>query len=85
MKRLALFALFALTLPATAQPEPRPLPPESFQWDGARREFVPPSPVTIGDGPRQLPPGSIQQDRVPLKSFDAPAPKPEEKPKQGVG
>ena len=72
---------------AQAMPEPqaRPLPPGSFQYDGARREFTPPSPVTIGDGPRQLPPGSIQQDRVPLKPFGAPAPKAEEKPKQGIG
>ena len=87
MKGLILAAAFVVTAaPAMAQAEaPRPLPPGSFQYDGAQRKFVPPSPVTIGDGPRQLPPGVIQQDRVPLKPFGAPMPKPEERPKQAIG
>lgn len=94
MKKLILFALFALTLPAAAQTDSRPLPPGSFQYDrlhppGMRdlpdtRDFQPPSPVTLMPaGPTSpLPPGSYQHDALPRFSPPSPVtPAPEEKAK----
>jgi hypothetical protein len=95
MKAFCAIALLVIALPASAQ-DARPLPPDSFQYDGRLplRSFVPPSPVTIGAGPAQLserplPPDAIQNDdrRIQLRPFGRPLPepKPEPKPEKAVG
>ena len=97
MKAVLVVALLVIALPAAAAEEARPLPPDSFLYDGATplKLFAPPSPVKIGPGPRQelserpLPPDVLRNDdrRIPLRPFGAPRPepKPQPKPEKGVG
>jgi hypothetical protein len=88
MKAILAATLLVIATPAIAQ-EARPLPPDSFQYDGlGPRSFTPPTPpqtglMTLPASP--LPPGSFQFDdrRQELRPFGAPlppAPKPAPKP-----
>jgi hypothetical protein len=87
MKRLVLIGALMCTTPALAQlapsePAPRPLPPDSFQWDGNRKglkDFEPPTPVTI-DGKMPLPAARNTPPTPP-----PPRPEQEKKPAKSVG
>ena len=95
MKALGTAVLLVLAAPAMAQ-EAKPLPPDSFQWDGMNRldlrSFEAPTPPTIiVPGPqglmtlptRPLPPESFRFDsrRNELRPFGAPHPEPKPEPK----
>ena len=81
MKAICVIAFVVFALPAAAQ-EARPLPPDSFQYDGMPRIYAPPSPVTVPqkeDGAKleylpvsPLPRGAAPEDSNPV----VPKPKP---------
>jgi hypothetical protein len=86
MRTIILIAALGLATPALAQqaePAPRPLPPDSFHWDGNRRDlksFEAPTPVTI-DGKTPLPAARNTPPTPPAK----PEPEPEKKPARSIG
>jgi hypothetical protein len=91
MKALCVTALLLIALPAAAQ-EAKPLPPDSFKWDGYNRrdlrDFSPPTPPTIIPAPQtglMTLPVSPMPPAPPPDARPAPPPEPRLEPAPKAG